>query len=123
MTHRDRGGNLLELAELTALEHSAPSAGAGLAGCPPRGLGPGKGAPRPTRCLPAGAGVLGPQGVSATQVVKTGRMRQFGALIVNMEKNSRKLYSIFPVKVYYSTQNKRKKAGGRPEHRPPPDQP
>lgn len=28
MTHRDRGGNLLELAELTALEHSAPSAGA-----------------------------------------------------------------------------------------------
>lgn len=69
--------------------------------------------------------------VSAT-LVQTGRMRLVLALIIKMEKNPRKLYSIFPVKVIilHRTKKRRGEMGKKKKKQvsagslaSPPDQP
>lgn len=73
-----------------------PRAAVGGLGCPsppPPTRGKKEAVSQPAQTKPTGTGV------TATLVVQTGRMRLFWALIFKTEKNTRKLYSIFPVKV------------------------
>lgn len=85
-----------------------------------RGLGSGWGAPArvPPTNGKAGLG-CGPTWVSAPQVVGTGKVRLFGALLFEMEKMRESCTVFFPSRLLLYTEQKGSEAGGRWGRGPP----
>lgn len=113
MTHRDRGGNLLELAELTAAGHSAPSAGPGRVSTLRAGAWEGGASAYPlpaSRCWGVGpsGGLRHPGGKNRKDATVWGFNSQHG-------KKFEEVVQYFSCKglLFYTEQKKKKQAGAQ----------